>query len=565
MAPMTRLFSASWQAVAAACALLALCAPGPASAARKPRPDVTIALAPLGFGTIPGAYLQAGQTMYTLNFVDDTHLLLTFHTSGLLKRLKDAETSDEDRNVAALLLELPSGRVVTRSILRTRDHGRYLWPLGNGRFMLRSRNRFSVIDPVRGLKAGHAFEATNLVTLDHRIVLVNVSADGGLLMVETGPAMKPPLIGAAASAAALAATVPQPPKLKTRTQLPGEFLLHFYRLVTEKQPEGERLVAQAAGGVRAINPADLAMTPLGYLGVVKESAQVYNFDFYSYSGKKLELSPYETSCPPLPVFTSGSDFVAFGCRGGLLRNQISGFNLRGEEPWVSVLPGEQAAVFLMSAPAGGRFALSVMSNPPVTALGMGENIPRPATQQVQVLQHHDGRVLLAVPTGPVQLAGQNFDLSADGLLFAAVQVNEIGIYRLPPLTRTDQKMIAASAAAFHEEPVGPVRLQVGTVMADGGTVQEIAAPSSTAVAGNPATSGSPGAANKAEALPNVSSAEQAVPPANSEGAEQKSAANRPQSVPIVNGDQPSEDVDLIEGHRKPPSLYDADHPKLPNP
>ena len=578
MAPVTRISSVCWQAVAAACALLALGAPKPASAARKPRPEVTVALAPLGFGKIPGAYLQAGQTMYTLNFVDNTHLLLTFNTNGLLARLNDEQPGDEDRNVAALLLELPSGKVVARSVLRTRDHGRYLWALGDGRFLLRSRNRFSVLDPVRGLRAGHAFQARNLVTLNRRVALVNLSADGGLLMIETAPPAKPPLLGAAASAAALAATVPQRPKLKTRTNSPAEYLLHFYRLVTDKAADGERLIAQEAGRVRAMQPAELAITPLGYLGVVKESAQVYDFDFYSYSGKKLELSPYETSCPPSAIFTSSSDFVALGCRGGAIKNEISGFNLRGEEPWVSVLPSDPAAgIYLMNAPAAGRFALSVISSPAVAGLGLTEDNPQPPVQQVQVMQHHDGRVLLAVPTGPAQLAGQNFDLSPDGNFFAAVQVNQIGVYRLPPLTRTDQKRMEASAAAFHEESTGPVRLQTATTTADGGLVEEIAAPSSTAVAATPGGSG----AVTAQASPSGGSvADVSAARSQSAGTGSSDSSSRQVSGPtptaaqpvqssnqaaqIVNGDQPAGDGDSPEGHRKPPSLYDAEHPKPPN-
>lgn len=559
----TRLASTALLAVLV---LLGSCAVLPARAAHKPHPDHAIPLAPLGFGTISPAYLQAGQTMFTLNFVDDTHLLLTFNAKGLLPRLADEQPGDEDRNVAARLLELPSGKVLASATWRTRDHGRYLWPVGHGRFLLRVRNNFSVVDPMRNLGGGDAFRQRDLLAVNRRIALVDVSPDGGLLMIETSPRPRQPLLGAAASAAALAATVPGA-KLLTRTEPPPDYELRFYRLVTVPRAAGkEVLVAQDAGGVRARQPVEIAMTPQGYLTVVKESAGVYDFDFHSYSGRKLELSPYDTSCPPHAIFTGATDFIAFGCRGGIIRNELSAFNLRGEEPWISVLSGDQAASFLMTSPAAGRFALSLTSSAPVVPPGaVDDKTPQP-TQQVEVLQHHDGRVLLNVQSAPIQAAGQNFDLSPNGLLFAAMQSNQIGVYDLPPLMPADRKAMMLSAAALSEPAIGPVRLETATALAE-----STARPAGNASAGLAGAGGSGNSMAAAGNLndagvsstnsPPASSAATAPPAALTTSRPEGSASTEPgeSRQGPVNGDA------LPEQHRKPPSLYDAEHPKPPSP
>ena len=561
MAPVMRLSSAFSKLLVAASLPAAFLLLGagfatPAAAARKPRPDLTIALPPLGFGTMAAAYLQAGQTMFSLNFVDDTHLLLSFNTKGLLPRLADAEPDDEDRNVAALLLELPSGKVVAKTTWRTRDHGRYLWPVGHGRFLLRVRNRFSVIEPMVNLAGGDAFQQKDLIAFERRIALVEVSPDGGLMMVETAPPRKAPLIGAAASAAALAATVPGAQLQQPRTQPLADYQLRFYRLVTLEEGGKQVFAAQTAGGVRSRQPIEIAMTPLGYLGVVKESPTVYDFDFHSYTGKKLELSPFDTSCPPHAMFTSMTDFIAFGCRGGTDRNELSAFNLRGEEPWVSVLPATQSATFLRTSPAVGRFALSLVSGAPAAVPGVADASAPIPSEQVEVMQHHDGRVLLTVLSSPIQVAGQNFDLSPDGLSLAAVQRDQIGVYRLPPVTGRDRKAVTLSAAAFSEPAEGPVRLEAYAADAEGGQQPDDPKRSGRASAG-----GGPDFSVVENSNTNVSGAgavnsPMAAPDAGTDAT--PSAASAGSHTVTQEGDvQP-------EPHRKAPSLYDEAHPKEPN-
>ena len=63
--------------------------------------------------------------MFTVDFVDEKHLLLTYSTKRLLKRLPDCPAGDQDRVIDAVLLEVPSGKVLGRTSWRTHDRGQY--------------------------------------------------------------------------------------------------------------------------------------------------------------------------------------------------------------------------------------------------------------------------------------------------------------------------------------------------------------------------------------------------------------------------------------------------------
>ena len=148
-------------------------------------------------------------------------------------------------------------------------------------------------------------------------------------------------------------------------------------------------------------------------------------------------------------------------------------------------------------------------------------------QDIQVLQHHDGRVLLHLRVTPVQRAGQNFDLSPDGLSFTVIRNNVLEVYHLPPLTSKDQDQLRIVATSTPERNDNRILL----------------VPVRTATA---AKNNLPNAPNPAiltvEDSSNLSAP--AAPKAN---------AGDVQSSP--ESDTP----------RTPPSLYGPDYPKPPKP
>jgi hypothetical protein len=416
--------------------------------ARGPEPALRLPLDKFGFQPLSPQFLLNGSSMLTLHYVDDKHLLLTFVVHRLIPRLPDEPEDDQDRVVDAVLLEVPSARILARTTWHLHDHAQYLWSLGHGHFLLRVRNTLTTFAPLANLSTSQPFAQQPFLTSpDRQFAALIVSPDADLLIIETikrkPPAKRPttPLFGPAPS--------PEP-QLTERNRVQ----INFYRLHTGD--DGGPVKRSFAGVVETRNTGDIPATTAGFLAIVDQGHQHWAFDFHSYAGKKAELSPFDSTCSPAPVFVSHSEFIAFGCRNGQTRQQLGGFNMRGEEMWEQGLFSDFIAPSLDFAPTRGRFALSrvllhgsVIADQPISA---DEII----AQAVVVYQTDSGKQLLRADCSPVERAGQNFALSPNGLALAVVHADAIEIYNLPPLTDKDQaalKLAEASAPPENNLPI----------------------------------------------------------------------------------------------------------------
>ena len=178
--------------------------------------------------------------------------------------MADAKPGDEDRNVAAELIELPSGRVLAKTEWRTRDRNRYLWPLGHGAFLLRVRERLVVIAPVANLKRDEPFHEEELLDVKRRIGYLAVSPTGDLLGVETVPPRAQKIENTAVRLDA-----PEAEEVRIGDGRPP-VQINFYRLVREG--DGARVVAARAGIIGSDSLIELPADADGYLDVKKDPA-----------------------------------------------------------------------------------------------------------------------------------------------------------------------------------------------------------------------------------------------------------------------------------------------------
>ena len=103
-----------------------------------------------------------------------------------MKRLPDDPPGDVDRMVEAVLVHLPSGKVLARTQWRVHDPQQYLWALGHGRFLLRIRDNLTTFVPLANLPTGESFvEQPFLKSINRRIAAVLLSPDCDLVTVET--------------------------------------------------------------------------------------------------------------------------------------------------------------------------------------------------------------------------------------------------------------------------------------------------------------------------------------------------------------------------------------------
>ncbi|MBS1821054.1 MAG: hypothetical protein JST61_03630 [Acidobacteria bacterium] len=487
-------------------------AKGPGSVQRIP-------LEPLGFQLPQTQFLLAGNTMMTLDYVDDQHLLLTYSAKRLLKRLPDCPPSDQDRVIDAVLVQLPDGKAVAHTSWRVHDRGQYLWNLGKGRFMLRNRDTLTTIAPAMNYAKGDAFRERPFIETKRRIGGVLLSPNADLLVLETLDPL-PQTSGLEEAASASPATGSG----QSHTGKPVQ--INFFKLRPSSDDE-VRITPGAAA--RSRTPGRIPANAAGYISILDQGQQHWAFDFNGYDGTKKELAPFDSTCRPLPMLVSPGEFIAFGCHLGHTPQVIGGFNMRGEEMWEQNLPETYISPTFAYAPEAGRFAFSrVITH---TSLITDETIMPELvdSQSIIVYQTESGRQILQVKATPVARAGQNFALALDGMSLAVIRTDAIEIYPLPPATGKEREamklaeaatpkvqdetpissaMLAASPATPEEttnniapaEPKAPAAVDSSTTgNTDGGTP---ASPASTEPAPAPAASAqaaaSPGEAAKTE-------------------------------------------------------------------
>ncbi len=547
-------------------AALSLAAPRP--------PETRIALESLGYIPFSAPVLASGACILTINYVDDRHLLVTFSVRRLLPRIPDDPPEDFDRSIDAVLVDLPSGQVLARTAWRVHDPAQYLWPLGNGHFLLRIRDRLTTLSPLVNLKSGDAFKEHPFLSSPRPIGAVLLSPDSSLLILESldrRPAAEPertPSPGTQAYAAKAAGK--DAPEGPPKSRMPVE--IHFYRI--RSQPSDGEPFAQASGGLRARTLVTVPADGAGFLSILDQGHQHWAFNFNLYRGKVEELSPFDSTCHPLPVLVSRSEFIAFGCRSGSQRQMFGGFNLRGEEMWEQAIPENYLNPTFAFAPATGRFAFGRVT----TALSVGDQALANAAlsaaqfsaQTVTVFQIDSGKPVLRLDCTPILPTGQNFDLSPDGSNLAILRDSVIEIHRLPPLSAKDRAGIAKAASLAPELSDGPILLTAPLTNANARAATSAGAPVPTPPT-DPA-SNRPSAivdsntvAPESQTTPTADSSR--TPPANApapsaaaapaaEAHPADAAATSPQPAQsparsIENGDpEPQADTP-----RKPPTLY----------
>lgn len=488
-----------------AIALLALTLSATAFAARGPQPDITIPLNTLAFQNPTQEFMLAGSSMLTLDFLDSQHLLLTFEDHSLLKRIPGDPPTDQDRNVRALLLELPAGRVLARTEWRLHDRGQYLWNLGHGRFLLRIRDTLTTFAPLANLASGDAFHATAFINvLNRHIGALMLTPDADVLTVETKA-------DTSAAVASDSAGPPPPPD-------PDPVQVNFYRIAAPDGPGGD-VHALYAGAGRTDKLGHFLITTAGYLDILDQGRQHWAFNFDTFAGKTWELSAFDSTCRPIPIFISHSEFIAFGCHNTPNPQVLGGFNMHGDQMWQQGVFGDYIAPHFAFSPASGRFAFGRIITTTPLADQAEELVPAQiSSQTVIVYQAESGRQILKLDCAPVEVAGENFALSPDGLSFGIIRNRAIEIYRLPELTRKEQADLKVAEAAAPKSNDLPVNL--GT------------APPQTASASAPKEPAPSKPAQTTTAAPQPSS----------------TTATSAASTDSAQGDQPTE-------HRKPPTLY----------
>ena len=390
-----------------------------------PPPAARIELEPLGYTPPSRFYLVARFCSATLDFIDNDHLLFTFREGGLLQRMPGDPKDDDDQSVKAMVLDIATGKVVQQATWRMHDRQRYLWAIGDGKFLVRQRNALYLTDNRLELRPYMRFE-TQLqgltVAPDHKLMLLEYEKFDPLPAVADAQdnSNQPPTLGDPAV----------PPARKKTTQ------------ILMVRPHENTLVARS----EAHHVVDLPLLQNGFLQVI-EGTQPNKWVIRSqiFNGTPATVAEVKSACDPTVTTLSDTVALAVGCPGGSNDHQVTAFSMNGSVLWQDHWLPRYIWPTFEFAENGSRFAYgSLELNHSIGTMDpFGEDDV--VAQMVGVFDTDTGKLELVKTASPVLSAGHNYALSADGMKFAILREGALEVYDLPPAPAPPPAAIAAAA------------------------------------------------------------------------------------------------------------------------
>jgi WD40 repeat protein len=390
---------------------LLLCLMTNAAQAREhesgPQPTMRIPVEPLGYRPAGKLYMLARYTSSSLDFLDATHLLLTFRQPRLL--LRQEGTDGLDQVIHADVLELPSGKIVAEEQWLLHDRGRYLWRLANDKVMLRIGSSLYETDGKLHLKP--------LFSSPTELEQVETSPDGKLLVVQSElekhtPEEHEQLV----KKAAVSGTTPPSEDVQVR----------MMRLDQPKLMLSAH--ADAAG--------DLPATLDGFFTQERLKEGVWNVRFHPYEKPEPTggdiIAQINSACEPSEKVLNQQSVLVLSCRPGHDDRFVAAYSLKSQKLWDGRWQSNFTWPSFRMAQDGASVAISWLAiNHPVSAKDT-INDNEVQNQVLSVLDSRSGSLRIALLLKPVVSAGGNFALSADGNRLAVLNHGEIEVYDLPP-------------------------------------------------------------------------------------------------------------------------------------
>ena len=377
-------------------------------------PTWSFPVEPLGF-TAPGAiYLGSRNTLASLDFLDESHLLFTFRVPGLLHRDTANGQGSDERQIRAVVLALPQGTVQAETLWTVHDRVRYLWMLKDGHFLLRDRNNLLMGDATLVLKPFLDFPGSLLwIELDpEQKFMVTNSREP--VAESPRPGLDPSPSTAQASATSdedPAAAEGDHPDMVVR-------ILH--------RESGEVMLVS-----RVRSAVHLPINSTGYLENLRGRATQWVLNESYFTGGTKMLGSVDSVCEPDDNFVSEQEILVAGCGPGG-ETKLMALSTEGRTLWVSQAPSTEIWPQLTVAPNGSRLAWATLDvNHPVSSYAPigAEDVKE---QSVTIFDAANGDIALVTPLAPILDAGGNVAISPSGRRVAVINAGAIQVFELPP-------------------------------------------------------------------------------------------------------------------------------------
>jgi hypothetical protein len=371
-----------------------------------PQPALRIPVEPLGYRPPGKLYLLARYSSSSLDFIDATHLLLTFREPRLLSR--GQSTGGLDQVIHADVLELPTGKVVAEDQWLMHDRGRYLWRLANDKVMLRIGARLYEMDSKLHLKP--------LFASPTELEEVEISPDGKVLVVESElEKHTPEEHERLAKKAALSGSKP-----------PSEDVQ--IRMMRLDQP---KLMLSAHADVAG----DLPATIDGFFTQERLKVGVWNIRFHPYEKPEPTggdvVAQIDSACEPSEKVLNQQSVLVLSCRPGHDDRFVAAYSLKSQKLWDGRWQSNFTWPAFRMAQDGASVAISWLALSHAVSARDPINDDEVQNQVLSVLDSRTGSLRIALLLKPIVSAGGNFALSSDGNRLAVLNRGAIEVYDLP--------------------------------------------------------------------------------------------------------------------------------------
>ncbi len=395
----------------AGCAVLvlALLSTGLATArTRSPAmaPVISIPVDPLGYRPPGQIYTLARLSLASLDFLDATHLLFTFHQHRLLRR--DPHETGESQLIRAVVLELPSGKETASAEWRMNNRQRYLWPIADGKVLVRQGDELAV--------AGADLELHPILRLPTTLRDTFVSPRGEMLVVESDLERHTPEEHKAQELRALRLGDNPPPE---------DIQIRMIRL------DEKALVFRA----RADQPAKLIANDTGYLTRNETTPNQWEVRLHPFTDPDPKagkvVGQVASLCEPDDDLINSSTVLVRTCPIHTADHLTQAFKLDGKHLWDGRWRANFTWPTYATAANGSTFAVGWLGvSHPIDNFDPVSDTDVEA-QVIYVLDAKTGGLRLSVAIKPILTAGQNFALSPDGNRLAVLNRGALEVYDVP--------------------------------------------------------------------------------------------------------------------------------------
>jgi hypothetical protein len=375
-------------------------------------PAFSISVEPLGFFA-PGAIYQGQRdSLVSLDFLDEDHLLFTFHAPGLIRREGKPDAKNE-RQIRALVVALPSGAVETEATWTAHDRDRYLWMLNDGHFLFRDQADLMLGD--ESLRPGPLFHfrgPLQWVEMDPtQELLVTESKEPADVTVKPGD-------------------VPSPSTASTQIAVDGE--------ATNANPDIVlRIIQRFTGEVMLVSrtrqTVHLAINSDGYVEILRGKGHEWVLNLNYFRGGNRIMGKIDSMCAPSVEFVSNPEAVVTTCNPDGSRWMVA-MSTSGRRLWNAAKPATQIWPRLIMAPNGLRLARETLLATHEVNSFAPLSFDDVKGQLVEVYDAATGKVELTAEASPILDGGGNVAISPSARHVAVLDAGAIKVYELPATT-----------------------------------------------------------------------------------------------------------------------------------